>query len=183
MIKQAFLHVDVVGPHVQEGHYDLIGPTGEIILPQVWESMVAPGWSLSMHMWPMPEPKPYPPGPIPGQHFHPSSRDRYASSRGPPPGPPPSTHRWGAGPPPPSHGWPGPGGPPPRPHPGRNRGGLSGSPIMGMKPGSPSLKARHEKPLFKPSEGMSLQYLLTQSRPGWNSGPPASSLPGWTGIM
>lgn len=62
LIKQAFLHVDVIGPHVLEGHYDLIGPDGEIILPQVWESMVQPDWAIAMHMWPMPEP---PPGPHP----------------------------------------------------------------------------------------------------------------------
>ena len=29
LIKQAFVHVDVIGPHVQAGHYDLIGPNGE----------------------------------------------------------------------------------------------------------------------------------------------------------
>src|SRR5690242_15203661 len=56
LIKQAFLHVDVIGPHVHEGHYDLVGPDGEIILPQVWETMVQPDWAITMHMWPMPEP-------------------------------------------------------------------------------------------------------------------------------
>lgn len=76
LVKQAFLHVDVIGPHVMEGHYDLIGPEGEIILPQVWESVVEPGWSISMQMWPMPEPEPRwrpggpgpppPPRPAPG---------------------------------------------------------------------------------------------------------------------
>lgn len=60
LIKQAFLHVDVIGPHVHQGHYDLIGPDGEIILPQVWETMVQPDWSITMHMWPMPEPPPEP---------------------------------------------------------------------------------------------------------------------------
>ena len=53
LIKQAFLHVDVIGPHVQEGHYDLIGPNGEIILPTVWEKVVQPDWAITMHMWPM----------------------------------------------------------------------------------------------------------------------------------
>jgi hypothetical protein len=53
LIKQAFLHVDVIGPHVQEGHYDLIGPNGEIILPTVWEKVVEPDWAIAMHMWPM----------------------------------------------------------------------------------------------------------------------------------
>lgn len=57
LIKQAFLHVDLIGQHVQEGHYDLCGPDGEIILPQVWETMIQPDWEISMHMWPMPEPK------------------------------------------------------------------------------------------------------------------------------
>lgn len=55
LIKQAFLHVDLIGQHVQEGHYDLCGPDGEIILPQVWETMIQPDWEISMHMWPMPE--------------------------------------------------------------------------------------------------------------------------------
>ncbi len=65
LIKQAFLHVDVIGPHVAEGHYDLVGPNGEIILPQVWETMVEPDWTITMHMWPMPEPPPKPPDPPP----------------------------------------------------------------------------------------------------------------------
>jgi hypothetical protein len=46
----------VLGQHVQEGHYDLIGPSGDIILPQVWESVVEPDMAITMHMWPMPEP-------------------------------------------------------------------------------------------------------------------------------
>jgi hypothetical protein len=63
LIKQAFLHVDVIGPHVHQGHYDLVGPGGQIILPQVWESIVRPGWDVNMQMWPMPEPAP----PVPPQ--------------------------------------------------------------------------------------------------------------------
>src|SRR4051812_15778541 len=109
LIKQAFLHVDVIGPHVQQGHYDLIGPNGEIILPQVWETMIEPDWAVTMHMWPMPEPKPHPGGPPPGHHFNPHGPERPRSShrphgmggRGPPSMPPPSAHRGGAGPPPP----------------------------------------------------------------------------------
>jgi hypothetical protein len=27
---------------VAEGHYDLIGPNGDIILPQVWETVIEP---------------------------------------------------------------------------------------------------------------------------------------------
>lgn len=53
LIKQAFLQVDVLGPHVQEGHYDLIGPNGEIILPSVWERVIQPDWNITMTMWPI----------------------------------------------------------------------------------------------------------------------------------
>ena len=77
LIKQAFLHVDIIGPHVHQGHYDLVGPDGEIILPQVWETMIQPDWNITMHMWPMPEPPPPeppkealpPPPPLDHQHF------------------------------------------------------------------------------------------------------------------
>ncbi|KAK8221189.1 hypothetical protein IWZ01DRAFT_490085 [Phyllosticta capitalensis] len=64
LIKQAFLHVDVIGQHVHDGHYDLVGPDGEIILPQVWETVVQPDWTVTMHMWPMEEP-PFPGRPMP----------------------------------------------------------------------------------------------------------------------
>jgi hypothetical protein len=58
LIKQAFLHVDVIGPHVHQGHYDLVSPDGEIVLPQVWDTIIKPGMAITMHMWPMPEPPP-----------------------------------------------------------------------------------------------------------------------------
>lgn len=58
LINQAFLHVDVIGPHVIEGHYNLIGPSGEIILPLVWDNSIEPDMAITMHMWPFPEPLP-----------------------------------------------------------------------------------------------------------------------------
>lgn len=65
LIRQAFMHVEVIGPHVADGHYDLVGPNGEIILPQVWETMIEPDWAITMHMWPIPEaPKGPPDGAI-----------------------------------------------------------------------------------------------------------------------
>lgn len=87
LIRQAFLHVDVIGPHVAEGHYDLVGPNGEIILPQVWESIIEPAWAITMHMWPLPEP----PRPVPdGVHVIDVGprRPGGARRRGPPPPPP-----------------------------------------------------------------------------------------------
>lgn len=55
LIQQAFAHVDVVGPLVRKGWFDLVGPDGEIILPQAWESSIKPGWSVKMRMWPVSE--------------------------------------------------------------------------------------------------------------------------------
>ncbi|KAI0473832.1 hypothetical protein GGR56DRAFT_676289 [Xylariaceae sp. FL0804] len=51
LIKQAFTHEEMLGPHVMAGHYDLIGPDGEIILSQVWEKVVEPDWQVTMQMW------------------------------------------------------------------------------------------------------------------------------------
>lgn len=65
LIRQAFLHIEVIGPHVAEGHYDLVGPNGDIILPQVWETVIEPDWTITMHMWPIPE-KSKTPEPQPG---------------------------------------------------------------------------------------------------------------------
>lgn len=55
LIKQAFEHVAVIGPQVQNGQYDLIGPNGEIILPKIWDETIQPGWDITMQMWPMPD--------------------------------------------------------------------------------------------------------------------------------
>ncbi|KAI1180476.1 hypothetical protein F4777DRAFT_530532 [Nemania sp. FL0916] len=53
LIKQMFTHVVVIGPHVMEGHYDLLDAEGNIILPEAWERCVKPGQIYTMQMWPM----------------------------------------------------------------------------------------------------------------------------------
>ncbi|KAL8907068.1 MAG: hypothetical protein Q9171_006015 [Xanthocarpia ochracea] len=53
LICDAFLHVEGLGPHVSESHYDLLDPSGNIILPLIWEDVIEPGWTISMHMWPI----------------------------------------------------------------------------------------------------------------------------------
>lgn len=55
LIRQAFLHIEIIGPHVADGHYDLIGPNGDIILPQVWATVIEHEWAITMHMWPIPD--------------------------------------------------------------------------------------------------------------------------------
>jgi hypothetical protein len=125
LIRHAFIHVEGLGPHVAEGHYDLIGPNGEIILPRVWDSVIQPAWSISMSMWPMPEPpKPgqFPPGPMRGTRFdsHGRPQGRHGHHHGwrPNPEPPISQMRdsmHGGPPPPPPTNWSG-GPPPPAPN-------------------------------------------------------------------
>lgn len=55
LVSQAFLHVEIIGPQVLDGYYDIVSPKGHMILPSVWDEIIEPGWQLSMHMWPMPE--------------------------------------------------------------------------------------------------------------------------------
>lgn len=96
-IKQAFVHVDLIGPHVQAGHYDLIGPGGEIILPMAWEKTIEPDWAVTMHMWPMerpPKPPPEPP-PEPPRMFGGRGLPAWTQGRGTKP--PPSTRSQGRG--------------------------------------------------------------------------------------
>ena len=57
LIRQAFTHVEGMAQHVYDGHYDLAGPSGEIILKDCWEATIEPGWTIVMHMWPLPEEK------------------------------------------------------------------------------------------------------------------------------
>ncbi|KAF2472283.1 uncharacterized protein BDR25DRAFT_167002, partial [Lindgomyces ingoldianus] len=42
LIRQAFIHISALRPHVFNGYYDLVGPDGSIILPQTWETVIQP---------------------------------------------------------------------------------------------------------------------------------------------
>jgi hypothetical protein len=82
LIKQAFIQVEKLGPHVQEGRYDLTGPDGEIILPSVWEKVIQPDWQIVMTMWPIPdEPPPMDP------RFAQFAGGKHGRRPGPPPMP------------------------------------------------------------------------------------------------
>ncbi|KAH8889095.1 hypothetical protein GQ53DRAFT_843159 [Thozetella sp. PMI_491] len=90
-ITDVFLHVDVIGPHVRDGHYDLLGENGQIIPASEWSATIRPGTNISMHMWPMNKPnlpRPQPPGfqpPRPGMVPPPGARPPGVHSGGPPP--------------------------------------------------------------------------------------------------
>jgi hypothetical protein len=92
LIDAAFLHVEGLAAHVNEGHYDLIDEDGKIILPEVYHQIVKPGSKISQHMWPFPIKRSGPPPGPPPMPLNP----------GPPPmpsGPPPAPRDWPAGPP------------------------------------------------------------------------------------
>jgi len=57
LVNELFSDVPFIGPRVAEGRYDLLGPSNEIVLPAVWETTIESGWTLTMHMWPLPQPK------------------------------------------------------------------------------------------------------------------------------
>ena len=64
MIVQAHQGFDAADL-VQQRRYDLIGPSGEVIMPQVWDIMVEPGFDITLKPWPAPEPsEPEPPPPL-----------------------------------------------------------------------------------------------------------------------
>ncbi|KAI9788457.1 MAG: hypothetical protein M1816_006893 [Peltula sp. TS41687] len=50
LIRQVFRH-HVDEPYVAERRYHLIGPSGDIILPQDWEALIKPDWEVTMWLW------------------------------------------------------------------------------------------------------------------------------------
>ncbi|KAL9059996.1 MAG: hypothetical protein Q9162_000846 [Coniocarpon cinnabarinum] len=52
LIKGAFSQIDGLEAEVNAGHFDLLGPDGEILLPAIYDEIIKPGWSIKMSMWP-----------------------------------------------------------------------------------------------------------------------------------
>jgi hypothetical protein len=57
LIEQAFANIQnsTISGHVKRGRFDLSDPSGAVILPSIWETVVQPDWTITMHMWPLPE--------------------------------------------------------------------------------------------------------------------------------
>lgn len=55
LILDMFSDDEALLPEVVAGHYDLTGPNGEIILPSVWDQVIAikPEWPIDMIMRPL----------------------------------------------------------------------------------------------------------------------------------
>ncbi|MCJ1379454.1 hypothetical protein MMC17_002555 [Xylographa soralifera] len=52
LVRDAFKHIKGLRPCVDRGRYDLLDSDNYIILPAAWESLVRPGWSLRIRLWP-----------------------------------------------------------------------------------------------------------------------------------
>ena len=50
LIKSAFLHSGQFSSRVEQGQYDLIGPDGNVILPEIWDMTVRPDITIEMIM-------------------------------------------------------------------------------------------------------------------------------------
>lgn len=51
LIKRSFSHIEYLNTQVFKGSYDILSPTGEIILPEIWDFVVKPGWVVDLHFW------------------------------------------------------------------------------------------------------------------------------------
>ena len=51
LIRRSFSHVETVNSRIFSGSYDILSPTGEIILPDIWDSVIKPGWVVELRLW------------------------------------------------------------------------------------------------------------------------------------
>lgn len=51
LIKRSFSHIEYLNTQVFKGSYDIVSPIGEIILLEIWDSVVKPGWVVDLHFW------------------------------------------------------------------------------------------------------------------------------------
>ena len=51
LIKRSFSHVESMNSKIFRGSYDILSPSGEIILPEIWDSVIKPGWVVELRFW------------------------------------------------------------------------------------------------------------------------------------
>ena len=51
LIRRSFSHVESMNSKIVRGSYDILGPTGEIILPEIWDAVIKPGWVVELRFW------------------------------------------------------------------------------------------------------------------------------------
>ncbi|KAH7274948.1 hypothetical protein B0J15DRAFT_473864 [Fusarium solani] len=84
LINAVFANVDVLGPHVHEGCFDLIDSDGYILVPEIWDDLIQPGMNITMTMWPMDKiPPPGIPRPRPLRPTQPANLEESSQLRQP----------------------------------------------------------------------------------------------------
>ena len=51
LIKRSFSHIESLNSQIFRGSYDILSPTGEIILPEIWDTVIKPGWVVELRFW------------------------------------------------------------------------------------------------------------------------------------
>jgi len=80
LIIKCFTDHPGISAQVQAGRYWLFGPDEQVIMPELWEHTVQPGWEIAMQLWPLPPPRD-------------EGRRKKEAMDAEPPAPPPPTHR------------------------------------------------------------------------------------------
>ena len=52
-IKEALGQHEVLGSQILNGQYDVIAPTGSIIMPNCWRFVIEPGWDVTLIIQPI----------------------------------------------------------------------------------------------------------------------------------
>ena len=50
-LRQVFIISKTIGPQIAQGRFYILGPDGDIILPQFWDMLVEPDWNVTLEMW------------------------------------------------------------------------------------------------------------------------------------
>lgn len=51
LLRRSFIRYDTMSNEILKGKYDLLSPKGEIILPEIWEAVIQPGWEVELRFW------------------------------------------------------------------------------------------------------------------------------------
>src|SRR2546423_1517955 len=88
LVEQTVADVELIGERVRRSHYDLLDPSGAVILPSLWETLLEPYWTIKMMLWPCGE-QSLPEKPLPQRRTMPRQMTS-ANEEELPPKPPPS---------------------------------------------------------------------------------------------
>ena len=51
LIRRSFSHIETLNSKIFRGSYDTLSPTGEIVLPEIWNTVIKPGWVVELSLW------------------------------------------------------------------------------------------------------------------------------------